>query len=173
MAIFNTIYQAGDVSSKWWSPKMTANNAPSPYVASADSEYTSTGGGGTYYAFRAFDGKFSGNSLSGGWYSSKPNAWIQFDFGAATSVAGIRMLPKMYSNWCELFPKSFTIHWSDDGENWTMLVADDGTDYDPYSGEWREIMFEHTEKHRYFRISCLSNYGQYQQSAIDEIEFAV
>lgn len=156
---------------KWWSPKMTGNHTPSPYVASADYEYTSLSGGGTYYAFYAFDGKTSGDTLSGGWYSSHPDAWIQLDFGSAVSIAGIRMLPKDYTNWPGLFPKSLNVQGSDDGVNWVTLIEDVGDEYDPYLKEWRTVLFAREEKYRFFRINCLSNYGQYRQSIIDEIEF--
>lgn len=155
----------------WWSPHMTANNAPAPYVASADAEYTSSGGGGVYYAFYAFDGEPSGNTLPGGWYSSHANAWIQFDFGYAVSIAGIRMLPKPYSNWPSYFPKSLNVQGSDDGTNWVTLIEDDGQDYNPNSVEWRVIMFSTEETYRYFRINRLSDYGNIGQSIIDEIEF--
>lgn len=156
--------------SGWWSPHMTSDTTPAPYVASADDEYID-GDKNTYYAYLAFDGSLSG-ARGDPWYSGKEtNRFIQLYFGGKTVISGIRMFPA--SAFTGFFPKAVAIQISDDGDSWIGILEDSGNAYNPSSASWREIMFSAPASCRYCRILCGSAYDRYEQSIIAEIEFFV
>lgn len=165
MAIFNTIYMGNTQKEAWQSPAMTGNNTPSPLVASANSEYVSSDGTITYYAYRAFD-----KNENTSWYSSKQNSWIQLDFGKQTRVTGVRLLPDSVNFQPSYFPKQITISGSYDGETWTEIVVDNGENYSTSFG-WRIINFGVTTSYRYYKFNFGPAYNGQTQSIVSEIEF--
>lgn len=148
---------------------MTANSAPAPYVAKADSEYISNSNGEIYYAYKAFDGN-SGKS----WYSAaSSNRWVMFDAGAPIEVKGVRIFPPGIYFDVGFFPQEVTIMGSDDGENWIAIATDGGAEYVPAVNSPRIIMFNGAVTYRYFKFSFGLAYNGYAQSVVGEIQFAV
>lgn len=89
---------------------MTANNVPSPYVASASSEYP-----GGYEAYRSF------NSALDGFWSSVAGlpAWIQIDLGSARQVSSYMIQARKggaYGQWL-----AWTLAGSPNGSSWTTV----------------------------------------------------
>lgn len=72
-------------------PTMTANNAPSPYVALADSEYAAN-----RLAYMAFSNT-RGRTETAGYFHWQPGAassspwWIELDLGSAKTILGCRV----------------------------------------------------------------------------------
>lgn len=152
----------------WWSPHMTSNTAPAPYVASADAEYIDSERV-VYYAYKAFDGSVSG-ARGRYWYSAaKSGRFIQLCFGETVTIAGVRMLPA--ESVADYFPQKVTIQISEDGNEWVSVVDDSGSGYSPGSARWREIMFPSAVSCRCFKLLCGPAYNGYEQSTISEIEF--
>jgi hypothetical protein len=100
-------------------PKMTANNAPSPVVIAASSEYNST-----YKAFKAFDQTYhiSGSDYQSTWINlvsaSLPH-YLTVDLGSGNSKSIDSYTVTAYGgNFC---PKNFKVYGSNDGLTWTEL----------------------------------------------------
>ena len=90
---------------------MTANNVPSPYVASASSEYP-----GGYEAFRCFN-----SSLDTFWGSAGGSlpAWIQIDLGSTQTVSQYMVQARKgvtANQW-----KGWTLSGSPNGSTWTVV----------------------------------------------------
>lgn len=70
-------------------PKMTANDAPAPYVATASYEYSAS-----YAAYKAFD---LANSGQGWWNILQPGSfadtWLQIDMGAPITINSFEWRP--------------------------------------------------------------------------------
>lgn len=105
----------------WYETGMTSNNTPSPFVASASSEYVSTV---TYNAFKAFDNKFESeptdyqsiwSSVSG----QHINSWIMLDLGESKDINCVRLTSRF--RYMEQTPTSFYIEGSTDNQNWSNL----------------------------------------------------
>jgi alpha-L-fucosidase len=90
---------------------MTSNTVPSPYVASASSEYP-----GGYEAYRSF------NSVLDTFWSSSAGtlpAWIQIDLGSTQLVSRYMIQVRkgaVYSQW-----KAWTLAGSPNGSSWTTV----------------------------------------------------
>ena len=157
----------------WWSPKMTSNNSPIPFVASASAVYNNLDAAEPYNAF-------DGDNTSGRyWYPPNiNNAWIKIDFGAVKEVYGIRLYP---TRWTEtmtlLFPQSFIIYGSNDDTNWDIIVIiGKDSSYDPLSYEPVECPFKLPKSFRYYKISDFDeNYNESipNQLCIGDIQFEV
>lgn len=148
---------------EWWSPKMTSDTMPQPYVASA-SIYSSNN-----RAYKAFNGDEEDY-----WYSGAPGGgpvYIQFDFGGNPYISGIKMKAAINSDF-DYLPKTFTIQGSNDNDIWTTIYEADGTEYPSVSqGETHIYDFE-TSNYRYYRILCSQCYFDGSaKSLINEIEF--
>lgn len=144
----------------WWSPQMTANDAPAPFVARSSSEHAEHGV--HFESYRAFDGK-----METCWYGfNSGTITISFDFGRISSVSGIRMSIRM--GYPIGFPKDGAIEGSYDGENWTE-IASFSDESAPAEGMFREHKFE-TQRYRHYRLTNLvSNFEG--AATIGEIEF--
>lgn len=154
--------------SLWWSPRMTSNTTPAPYIVSADTEYIDSDKN-VYYAFLAFDGLLNGGRGEC-WYSAKSsNRFIQLYFGGSVTISGLRMKPSF--EYYGVFPKAITIQISNDEKRWTEISEDSGNDYNPANSSWREIMFSAPVSCRYCKILCGTAYNGIEQSIIAEIEF--
>lgn len=159
----------------WWSPEMTSDTAPSPYVASASSVYLN------YYAYKAFDGISANAPISNSSYwnaTYDPNAYIQLDFGSKVKIFGIRMYGVNISTdpVYTVLPKDFTVYGSVNGESWKIVydyvAPEDTPAINP--GEMKEYMFDSVHVLRQIKIVCKNNYGVSQYSncyAIGEIQF--
>ncbi len=152
----------------WWSPHMTDNAKPAPYVASADAEYTDSTGN-VYYAYKAFDGSISG-TRGQYWYSAaRSGRFVQLYFGDAVAITGIRMFPAETA--AAYFPKMVTVQVSEDGNEWATVIDNSGEGYSPESKRWREIIFASSVSCRYCKLLCGAAYNGQDQSTISEIEF--
>lgn len=99
---------------EWWSPKMTSNNAPSPYVCSASSNKPSYGSSGIY---AAFDGT---NDTYWACDNSDSNIYIKIDFGNKINIFGIKLFPRHDYAYKQL-PVTFSISLSDDNTTWRTV----------------------------------------------------
>lgn len=99
----------------WHTTNMTSNTAPSPFVASASSQQSST-----YYAWKAFDGKVSPTLTESSWSATSTlnSGWIQIFYGTPKIVDRISITIYGYSN----SPKNFKVLGSVDGTNWEELL---------------------------------------------------
>ncbi len=151
----------------WWSPHMTSNTAPAPYVASASSYLSHTP------PSLAFDGDHT--TPQNLWHSQNVRSWIQFDFGQQVLVKGIRMYPEESNEntWRVAIPKVFTILGSNDGLNYvTLFESTDGGGYTPTIYVARECIFSDNYKnYRIYKIDCDINYNETYYACISEIEF--
>lgn len=149
----------------WWSPKMTSNNNPLPYVSSASSTVNEN----VYEAFRAFDG--DGTTMWCTPYSIDDEQWIKFDFGSRTPVSGIKLSP---ADPPTQLPKSFRLLGSNDDQTWDMIYESNGEEYpsDPKIGDSREYLFE-PKNYRYYKLEMKlnGNYSGVNIVRIAEMEF--
>ena len=122
-------------------PVMTANNAPSPYVASASSEYNSS-----YAAWKAFD-----HSVSTLWDAglNVTTGWLKFDFNLGTIVRSYFMYASTgYQNY---HPTAWTFEGSNDNSNWTILDSRSGISWS--AEELKTFSFINETTYRYYRIN--------------------
>lgn len=103
----------------WFSPHMTSNNTPSPYVVTATSDYNSSGF--IFPMWHAFDG--NPNTF---WHINDADAgkntnYIQLDFGTYVIIDGIRMKPR--PGFLTQFAHTFDLYSSEDGSNFTKFYT--------------------------------------------------
>ncbi|QGG50745.1 discoidin domain-containing protein [Lysinibacillus pakistanensis] len=106
----------------WYETKMTANNAPAPLVASANSEYVSSGSGEIYSAYLAFDSLNESENTLSLWATlanQHINSWIQLDFGENKNINCVMLTSR--NLYIEQTPTSFYIEGSTDGQSWTTI----------------------------------------------------
>lgn len=154
---------------EWFSPKMTSNTTPAPYVASASAEPYAWNA-----AWMAFDGIIGvdGNM----WHSPNVKSWIQFDFGKEILIKGIRMYAHANTSsfeYTKCLPKVFSILGSKDGNTYTNLfTSNDGSMYTPGVDLFSECMFsDNSIKYRYYKIDCDLNYIGNYYTVIADIQF--
>jgi len=122
---------------------LSADGAALP-VATASS---STNLYGVYVAANAADGDEATLWSSSG--SVTPRAeWLMLDLGDRQVVGKVRLLPR--PNWPQLFPASFAVEVSTDGQAWTEAVAETGFSAQP--NVWYEAEFAPCNA-RYVRLS--------------------
>ena len=91
-------------------PAMTANNAPSPYVAAASNEAGNL-------AFNAFNRVYTTNT---GWFANVTSAWLSMDFGSGSSIV-IDGYTIYASNVQSFNPQNWTFEGSNNNSTWTTL----------------------------------------------------
>lgn len=117
-------------------PTMTANNLPSPYVASASNE----AGGSAYLAFDKADSQWIANTNN--------TQWIKFDFGI------IRWACDEYRWTCQgadRAPNTWTFEGSNDDSSWTTLSSHSGITWSDF--ETKTFTVTNTKAFRYYRWS--------------------
>lgn len=125
--------------------QMTANNAPSPYVASASSEYSAT-----YAAWKAFDHlSANANDL---WDAglNTPTGWLKYDFASALYAIngyGIHAI----SAYTGYSPTAWTFEGSNDNTAWTVLDTRFGISWS--ADEKKIFTFTNFVRFRYYRIN--------------------
>lgn len=99
-------------------PKMTANNAPAGYVASASSVYSSGS-----FAYSVFDGVPSTSwvALTG------PTQWVRIQLPSAKKVNRFRITNRPTSDTFQNNPRTFALYGSNDGTNFTLLASGSST----------------------------------------------
>lgn len=137
-------------SFEWWSPHMTSNILPFPYVASGN--YASD----AYLPYYAFDGNDTTafGSLANGIFGI-----LQIDLGKRTYIDGIRLKSGETLALSKNIPKRFTLDGSNDSDEWISIYSEDGTRFpkEPEPLTFREYKFK-AVKYRYYRVICYSNY---------------
>lgn len=130
---------------EWWSPNMTSNTAPSPYVASGN-----WGSSGSASFGNAYYNAFDGDNFDSFWEGTDFTIWLQFDFGSKVLVNGVAIGPRNgYNKYC---PNSFTLQGSNDGVNYTNLITVSGL-ADPANSTYRETTFKTRIKYRYYKFT--------------------
>lgn len=147
---------------EWWSPHMTSNTSPEPYVASASSEH-----GSANRAYKAFDGDENTRYECD---ETKTPQYLQFDFGKRTVIAGISI--KAGNSSVGHVPKAFYLEGSLDGENWKIIFQTDGSEYPnaPSYSETRTYEFL-PKSYRYYRMTCQATYDDDFDVSVYEMEF--
>jgi hypothetical protein len=127
---------------------MTADNFPSPYVASSSSVWSSS-----YAAYKAFDGNLGTNFV---FASGQKTGWLKIDLGS-----GNQFVAKSYaytgSNTASNSGKTWTFQASNDGDNWTTI--DTKTNQSWTSGERKYITVSNSTAYRYYRLDITANNG--------------
>lgn len=123
-------------------PIMTSNTVPSPYVASASSEYD------VNYAYKAFDEI----RMSSGWASNTQQDYIILDFGTKTKINSLGMYSGS-GNWNTCMPNEFQVYGSNDGSKYDFIKK--------YSiseswgvEEGKTFDFNKVSNYQYYKVDC-------------------
>lgn len=175
IVVYVFIFEAAEIGEEytgefvWWSPKMTSNITPEPFVASASSYYIPD----NTQPYLAFDGKNEAG-LQDCWSCAMgdSNAWLQFDFGGLSIIKGVRIHPRGY--FPGQFPKTIYIDVSFNGEKWETIHRE--TDMPPQTEFKKWVVTAELKEPittRYVRFSHLSDGGFYRENltSIGGIEF--
>lgn len=142
---------AGSVLFEWWSPHMTSDNTPAPYVASASSRYSTM-----WYPYNAFDGR-----LDTHWHQSTPPSgieWLRFDFGKRTMVRAIRLYSHIQYN--TYLPRTFTIRGSNNAVDWENILHVE-KDRIPELGEGMVYNFSRIAEYRFYELYDMKDSSNY------------
>lgn len=152
--------------------KMTANNTPSPLVASASSVYSTT-----YPAWRAFDGIYDVSGTSATAWVSANNVTtgdITLDFGTNKKVSKVSIAPRNFTtDGIYNVPKDFIVQGSYDGVTYFNLKEFKN------QKEWALGQLTHFNlyshfNYRYYRvkINAITGGGTSNYIAIGQIVFS-
>lgn len=141
----------------FFSPKMTSNTTPSPYVITASHEYSNE-----FLAYMSFDNKTNTAWAS---LSGEKNPWIKIDFGAPTFLTTLRIT----STFENTVATAFSIEGSNDDVNYIVLK-----DYSTSSwatSTTRDIHIDEDKfgNYRYIKITVKKYDGSYGE--FSEIQF--
>ncbi len=131
-------------------PAMTANNAPSPFVAAASTVSTRD-------AWTAFDRSYV---TTGGWISANNNAtgWLSMDFGSGSSVV-IDGYAIYGFNVQAQNPRNWSLQGSNNNTSWTDLHIVSGAAAIPASGLYSVASIGNSTGYRYYRVNITLNGG--------------
>ena len=127
-------------------PAMTANNAPTPFVASASTEFD-----GSYPAWKAFDG-----TTAGYWSTTtagKIPCWLKIDLGNAKVLNGY----SIYMDAGTYAPETWKFQGSNNDSDWTDLDSQASLTFG--AGETKQFNFTNSTAYRYYRIAVTANRG--------------
>lgn len=149
---------------------MTSNNAPTPYVASASSEYSTS-----FQAWDAFNGTII-DSMDA-WISGSVGTgqWLQMDLGEGIRIGEYRVVSRggissTDTGNLNASPKDWTFEGSNDGTNWTVL--DTQTLQSNWSsGEERIYTISSPSNFRYYRLFSTANNGGHDSIQVGELKF--
>jgi F5/8 type C domain-containing protein len=148
---------------------MSSNTAPSPYVASASSAYTSSD------AFNAFN--FSTSSSSAGlafghyWIGTGGGTdWLQIDLGSGTTkILGVYDIQVNVIPEPNRAPKNWTMQGSNNGTTWTTVdtrISETAW----LSGQVRSYTCAtQTTAYRYFRLNITANNGDATYTQVNSL----
>lgn len=144
---------------EWWSPKMTSDTKPEPYVASATNFYSSS-----FAPWKAFD-----NNKSTCWAETYPGFenCIMFDFGFQTLIYGFSITPAPAQH-AVGFPVQFDFQGSNDNTEWVAILHGDvsGIPTEPVS-----FTFRKGESYRYYRLTHMTYETENMMCRIGELMF--
>ena len=141
-------------------PAMTANNAPSPFVAAASNDATSA-------AFNAFNRVYT---TSTGWVANAgPTQWLRFDFGSGSSIV-IDGYTIFGTSDFRRNPNTWQLQGSDDTVSWATLHSVASSTISA-GGTFSISSIGNTIGYRYYRINITAN-GQvgWGEVGITELE---
>ncbi len=145
------------------STKMTSDSAPSPYVASASSEFSSS------LAFEAFDRVTSG--FGSYWIGTGGGVdWLKLDLGSGTTkILGVYDIQVNTIPEAARAPKNWTMQGSNDNSTWTTVdTQTNQTSWE--NGQIRSYTCAtQTTAYRYFRLNITANNGDTTYTQIDEM----
>lgn len=134
-------------------PSMTANNSPSPYVASASTQVTDA-----YDAYKAFNNANSVNTDRWG-TDGTATGWVKIDLGTAKTVTQYDISAFYNANNTVVSnrsPKDWTLQGSNDDTNWTTLDTRTGiTGWT--STLTRNYTFANSTGYRYYKLNVTKN----------------
>jgi hypothetical protein len=145
--------------------QMTANDAPSPFIASAKAESSTH-----VKAFKAFDRDKSTSGLPYWFDSTGLPSWVAIKLDAAKSIVGYSITPTANtSNWnYHSAPIDFIIQGSNDGTAWTDLDTQTGLDQANPNAWWSGIerkfnLASNSGPYLYYRL-YVTKYGWFRRS---------
>jgi hypothetical protein len=137
-------------------PLMTANNAPSPYVAAANSV---AGGNQPYFAFDR-------NTSVTGWLTTVSTGWLSIDFGSAIIIDAYTV----FGSATQAFnARNWTLEGSSDNVSWTTLHTVTLPSAIAGNSSYSSGSIGNTTAYRYYRINVTLNGGT-SQLQINELE---
>lgn len=150
----------------WWSPQMTGENTPEPYVVTANGYQTGYYGG---YPYQAFDGNVN-TSWDRRDNSGSSKGWIVFDFGASRIVKGISITA--HPDYVAFSPAMFDLEGSNNGEDWTVIQKFNNL---PHTANTQRFELDGVARYRYFKLNNVdAEYGNGASYAIiAEIQFYI
>ncbi len=129
---------------EWWSPMMTSDTEPPPYLAAASTV------AGVHKAFHAFDS--NPNTI---WHSTMmDNSYIIFNFSAKTTIKGISISAAGvigsfdYSNF---IPQKISVYGANDGEY--EFIQQFATQNEP-AGIFQEFVFSEPKTYKKYKIKA-------------------
>jgi hypothetical protein len=142
-------------------PIMTSNTAPSPYVVTFSSRF-STGEDG----WMAFND--NPNNI---WSSSGTlPAWLKIDIGANTYVANVLTMTSRNDNiaYVPYTAKDFTLAGSNDDVTYTTLLTASAATWG--LGTKQAFPFSNSASYRYYKINVTANQGTSNNTSFAEVE---
>jgi hypothetical protein len=139
-------------------PQMTANNAPSPYVAAASSV------GSGQQPWTSFD-RATGN----GWQANATTGWISMDFGSGSSIV-IDAYTIFGSGTQSINPRIWTFEGSNNNFTWTVLHTVTLPSAIAASSSYSSGSIGNTTGYRYYRVNITLNGGNLGVLQLNELE---
>jgi hypothetical protein len=142
---------------------MTANNVPTPFVASASTNLGSGAGGNAYNAFDD-----SNPATYPYWLGTGGGVdWLQLDTGGSYVLLRYTIKSEQ-DGFPARAPKNWTFQGSNDGSSWTTL--DTQTNQTSWgSAEQRVFRFTNSTAYRYYRLNISANNGDGTYTGIGEV----
>ncbi|MFJ7918076.1 MULTISPECIES: discoidin domain-containing protein [unclassified Lysinibacillus] len=144
--------------------KMTSNTSPSPFIASASSEFNST-----YSAYKAFNSTNTGGSYDYWSSVAGTTGWIQINYGRKVHANTLELSSSMITQ--EIangMPRDFNILASNDNSKFIKLA--EFKDQTWKNGETKIYKFRNNIAYQYYRIETFSTNG-FGYVCIGEISF--
>ncbi len=151
----NNTARARDIAT----PQMTANNAPSPFVAAASSQFAVG-----QEAYRAFDRSYAQSSNY--WTGNAVPAWLSFDFGSSIIIDGYTIFGA--SNSADN-PRNWTFEGSSNNVSWNILHTVTSATAIPNNGTYSISSIGNPTAYRYYRVN-ISATGGTSTPRINELE---
>jgi len=145
---------------------MTADNAPSPYVASA-----STIRGAGWDAFKAFDHSTAANDNQWIAQINVTTGWLKIDLGVGNeaAVTNYSITNNTDGGYATACPSDWTFEGSNNDADWdTLDTVINETAWG--SQEERNFTFSNVTAYRYYRLNITSNDGSVNWLIVGELE---
>ncbi|SEL81232.1 F5/8 type C domain-containing protein [Paenibacillus sp. cl141a] len=124
--------------------KMTSDNTPSPFVASASSALPN------YPAYLAFDGVNA--TVTDSWICQSNSGWLKIDMGTQIVVGNYEI--EKGHRFADDAPKEWTFEGSNNDTDWTILDAQTNQ-VNWTNGEKRSYMIANPMSFRYYRVNVV------------------